>query len=190
MVGLSAANQQVRKRFRRSDWLDLGLAALGEAGPSGLTIDALCARAKKTRGSFYAHFESVEEFLTALAGHWRQLFTRALIEEADTRPRAGARLDHLNQLAVRLDARIEQGMRKLAAIEPQVAAVCAEVDQQRTDYLARLYQQTEKFSTGDALTLARIEYGAFVGLQQTMPNATPSQLRALYQGFLRLTGRS
>lgn len=55
------------RRFRRGDWLALGLAALAEQGPAGLTIEALCRRADKTKGSFYAHFPAIETYLSALA---------------------------------------------------------------------------------------------------------------------------
>ena len=49
-------------RFSRTDWLALGLAALAEDGPLGLTIAALCRRAGKTKGSFYAHFPAIEAY--------------------------------------------------------------------------------------------------------------------------------
>ena len=177
------------KRFARKDWLQLGLAALAEAGPAGLTVEALCARAGKTRGSFYSHFAGTEDFLGALAGHWRETFTEALIAAANRQGRPGARLDHLNQLAVRLDPRIEQGMRKLAAANAGVAHVCADADARRIAYLARLYEISGKFSRADAQALARIEYAAFVGFQQIAPDAGAAELRQVYQDFMKLTGR-
>ena len=178
-----------RPRFARRDWLELGLAALAEAGPAGVTLEALCARAGKTRGSFYAHFAGIEAFLAALAGHWRELFTEALIIAAEEKPRPAAKLDHLNHLAVRLDPRIEQGMRRLSAFDEGVAGICRAVDARRTAYLSALYRASGRYTGEEAEALARIEYAAFVGMQQTMPGASPEELLATYRAFLRLTGR-
>lgn len=177
-------------RLSQQDWLRLGLDSLREKGLAGMTIEALCQRAGKTRGSFYAHFDGIDQFLAALARHWRQEFTQVLIDQANLRRKPAERLDHLNQLAVRLDRDIEQGMRRLASVDSGVAAVCADVDQRRTDYLAGLYEASGKYGRDDARILAQIEYAAFVGLQQIIPHASAAQMRNMYQGFLRLTGRS
>jgi len=130
------------------------------------------------------------EFLARLAGHWRQTFTEDLIASAGKSGPPSARLDHLNRLAVRLDGRIEQGIRRLAASEPAVALVLAETDERRVAWLAQMYEASGRYDAKDALALARIEYAAFTGLQQIMPNASPQDLRALYQDFMRLTGRA
>lgn len=189
-MAMNADARKKPRRFARRDWLELGLEALGTDGPASLTVEALCERAGKTRGSFYSHFEGTGDFLKDLADHWRQTFTEAPIAATGTHAKAGVRLDHLNQLAVRLDPRIEQGMRKLAANDAGVARICVEADRRRMDFLAGLYEQSGKFAPADARMLARIEYAAFVGLQQIAPDAPPAQMRKLYQGFLRLTGRA
>lgn len=178
-----------RPRFSQGDWLELGLAALAEAGPAGVTLEALCARAGKTRGSFYAHFAGIEAFLAALAERWREFFTEALIVAAERQPRPAVKLDHLNRLAVRLDPRIEQGMRRLSALDEGVAAVCRAVDARRIGYLADLYRASGRYSDEEAQALARVEYAAFVGFQQIMPEAGSEALLATYRSFLTLTGR-
>jgi AcrR family transcriptional regulator len=176
-------------RFTRSDWLAVGLAVLGREGPDALVLEALCQRARRTRGSFYHHFDSIDEFIAELAAHWRQTHTLDLIAKADGRRTPRERLDHLNSLAVALDPRIEQGVRRLAARHAAVEAVCHTVDAERVAYLARLYEASGRYSSAQALALARIEYAAFVGLQIVAPDARPKELRALYESFLALTGR-
>lgn len=188
-MALMSKDETRPRRFSRTHWLELGLEALAHNGPAGLTVEALCERAKKTRGSFYSHFEGTEDFLKSLADHWRETFTDMLIKASNAQGKAAARLDHLNQLAARLDPRIEQGIRKLASSDDGVAQVCALVDQRRMDFLAGLYELSGRFDAADARMLARIEYAAFVGFQQIAPDAPPSQMRDMYQGFMRLTGR-
>lgn len=179
----------MKRRFARGDWLTLGLAALAEAGPEALTIEALCARAGRTRGSFYHHFETIEAYLAALAEHWREQYTEEVIRRAETRGNAARKLDHLNTLAADLDARVEQGMRRLAAGDERVRATCRAVDARRIAYLAGLYEQSGRYSAHEAEALARIEYAAFIGFQVIAPDTPRAELRANYDALLRLTGR-
>ncbi|WP_172448586.1 TetR/AcrR family transcriptional regulator [Caulobacter mirabilis] len=178
------------RRFTTADWLGLGLAALAEAGPPALTIEALCQRAGKTKGSFYAHFAGSEAYLAALAEHWRERHTRRLVEAARAEDRADAQLSALDQLALRLDERVEQGMRRLAAVDETVRRVCAEVDRERIAYLAELHQVSGRFDAADAQALARLEYAAFVGFQQIDTGAGEAGAAASYALFLKLTGRA
>jgi AcrR family transcriptional regulator len=174
------------QRFRRSDWLALGLTALAEQGPAGLTIEALCRRAGKTKGSFYAHFPAIEAYLVALAGHWRETHTHRLMQEADKDGPAPDRLVALDRMALALDVRIEQGMRRLAQLDPGVAATCAEVDRERVGYLEKLHGESGRFTPPEALALARMEYAAFIGFQQLNLGLSPQDLHDCYGTFMRL----
>jgi AcrR family transcriptional regulator len=177
------------QRFRRSDWLALGLAALAEQGPAGLTIEALCRRAGKTKGSFYAHFPAIETYLVALAGHWRETHTHRLMQEVDKGGPAPDRLVALDRMALALDVRIEQGMRRLAQFDPGVAAICAEVDGERVAYLEKLHGESGRFTSLEALALARMEYAAFIGFQQLDLGLSPQDLHDCYGTFMRLLTR-
>lgn len=174
------------RRFRRGDWLALGLAALAEQGPAGLTIEALCRRACKTKGSFYAHFPAVEAYLSALAGHWRETHTHRLMQEIDKGVPAQERLIALDRMALALDVRIEQGMRRLAQLDAGVAAICAEVDRERIGYLEKLHGENGRFTSQEALALARIEYAAFIGFQQLDLGLSPQDLHDCYSTLMRL----
>lgn len=176
-------------RFRRADWLALGLSALAEQGPAGLTIEALCRRAGKTKGSFYAHFPAIEAYLAALAGHWRETHTHRLMQETDKGGPAQERLIALDRMALALDVRIEQGMRRLAQLDPGVAATCAEVDRERIGHLETLHGESGRFTPQEALALARVEYAAYVGFQQLDLGLSPQELHDCYGTFMRLLVR-
>jgi len=177
------------KRLTKPGWLDYGLAAMAEQGPGGLTVEAMCERAQKTRGSFYHHFDSAGDFQKQLLLWWEKTYTQDLIAKVDRLGQPGKKLDHLNQLAAHLDPGIEQAFRRLAARSSDAALTCRRVDDTRIAYLAGLYARTPRFSPGDAQMLARIEYAAWVGFQLVAPDATPDEMLEMYQGFLKLTGR-
>ncbi len=176
-------------RFNRADWLELGLAALAESGPGGLTIEALCRRAGKTKGSFYAHFDAIEGYCAALASHWRESYTLRLMQEADKGGAPRQKLAALDRLAAALDHGVEQGMRRLGHLVAEVATACAEVDRERIAYLAELHAGTGRFAPAEALALARFEYAAFIGFQQLDIGLSPGDLDAGYRLFQRLLDR-
>lgn len=167
------------KRFSQADWISLGLKTLAEEGPPGVTIDALCARANKTKGSFYSHFSTVGEFTKKLAETWREQNTEKLIAQA------GQSRSALDAQALELDHSLEREMRRLAAVDEAVASISAEVDARRIDFLAALYRS--RFDEADSLALARMEYGLFV-MYQTGVGGTEGEFADSYQRFLRIVG--
>lgn len=180
-----------RKQARVSAqyWIDVAAKALSKRGPDALTIDAMCRATGKTKGSFYAHFDNHDAFLAALAAYWRENATEAVIRSVDSAA-SNRRLSLLNTLAVRVDSRLDQGMRSLAGVSQLVAEAVADVDKTRTAYLAGLYRAAGGYSDSEARDLAAIEYAAYVGLQQIKPKRGPRELERLYAAFTKLISRS
>ncbi|MCC2112694.1 MAG: TetR family transcriptional regulator [Hyphomicrobiales bacterium] len=175
-------------RFTKTDWFDQGLVALAELGPEGLTIDALCARAGRTRGSFYHHFETMETYRTGLGDHWRQRHTENIIEKTEGRLKPSERWTALRALAMALDPATEQGMRRLAAVDANVREICRAVDARRIAYLSALYEQSGRFDRKTAAALARLEYAAFVGFQVIAPDAGDADLQDIWQRMSEIVG--
>lgn len=170
-------------------WVDVAVKALSEDGPDALTIDALCQRTEKTKGSFYAHFDNYDAFMAALAAYWRESNADAVMRAVEGEASLGDRLALLNHLAVRLDVKLDLGMRRLADRSQLIREAVAEVDRARVSYLAGLYQAIANYSEQEASDLATIEYAAYVGLQQIDPAREPYELDRLYNVFVRLTSR-
>ena len=177
-------------RLTKQGWLDIGMVAMSETGPDGLTIDAICARAGKTRGSFYHHFKSTDIYLNELVLWWKKCFTLDVIEKTEKHTKPSGKHDNLNQLAAHLDPKAEQAFRQLAARDKHAAQIVREVDDIRIAYLTRLYQHSSLYDDAQAAIIAKTEYAAWVGFQLIEPDASPAQMLEMYQGFLALTGRA
>ena len=177
------------KHIKKTDWLEAGMKALAEVGPPGLTVEAMCKRVGKTRGSYYHHFRSGDDFLEQLLGWWLKSYTHDLIEKAEKFSAHNDKLDHLNHLAAHLDPAIEHAFRRLAASNETAARTCKLVDDTRIAYLAGLYGQSSRLSTAQAHMLAKIEYAAWVGFQLIAPDAKPTEMLEMYDAFLEMTGR-
>jgi AcrR family transcriptional regulator len=176
-------------RISAQFWLDIAIDNLCEHGPDALTIEALCRKANRTKGSFYAHFHNYEAFLLALVALWRTRNTEAVIQGADEMATPQDRLAVLNHLVLRLDPRLGERMRELADRYPFIAAAIIAVDEERVAYLAGLYMAADTMSDSDARDLATIEYATYVGLLRMGPPRDLAEMERLYQAFLRLTGR-
>ena len=182
----ASASVNMMKRFSQQDWLDAGLSALSEGGVGAVTIDALCRRVGKTKGSFYSHFPTMSDFIRQLGERWRQTNTDMLID-ASERAKPEERRAVLNQLAMSLDHGLQREFRRLAAGDHVAAEVLHDVDDRRIEFLAESYRATGVFNDDDALALARVEYAMFLGYQNHMEHRH-DEFADSYQRFLRIIG--
>ncbi|MEP5730429.1 MAG: TetR/AcrR family transcriptional regulator [Sulfitobacter sp.] len=154
-----------RKRFRREDWLELGLNRLGEGGPEVLKIHDLCAAAGRTIGSFYHHFKDMDVFLNELGKYWRKTHTDNVIQTVNALDNPNDQASRLAAIASQLNTLSDLGMRRLGEHRPDIQMLVTQVDQERIRYLADMYQRRFDVPYDDARTLAELEYAAFVGTQ-------------------------
>jgi AcrR family transcriptional regulator len=161
---------KVKPRFRREDWIELGLSLLAEHGPDALTIERLTEAAAKTRGSFYHHFVDHRAFLAALGEHWLER-DGAIIAQAEAALRTGERRETLARKTADIDHPLERALRRLAAGEPVIAEAVARSDERRIAYLVRLFRSELGLDAAEALARARVQHAFFVGAQMVFPDA-------------------
>jgi AcrR family transcriptional regulator len=178
----------LKKRFGKSDWLDLGLRQLADKGPAGLTVEALCETAKRTRGSFYHHFVDHGAFVEALMQSWKQRHTLDVADRTLAQEQA-ARAQTLSSLANCLDHGLERAVRQFAQTNPAVQEIVRDVDELRTGFVAGLYRQ-QGLDPALADEIARIEYAAFVGSQIVWPDMPAADRMALDRRFAGLVARA
>jgi AcrR family transcriptional regulator len=146
----------------REDWLDAGLALLASDGRWALTLERLCARLARTKGSFYHHFADMQGYQRELLARWRDRHTEAMIEDSRTAGDPRARGERLREQVAAADLRVERAIRAWAEVEPDARAALDEVDARRLAYLTEL-ARSRVADPARALVVARLEYAAFVG---------------------------
>ncbi len=154
-----------RKRFRREDWLDLGLEQLGRGGPEALKVHDLCAQAERTIGSFYHHFKDINMYITELGQHWHRTHTQDVIETVDALDDPDNQAKRLGAVASQLKTSVDLGVRRLAEQRQDISDLVAQVDAERVRYLQGIYARRFHIPETEAKTLAELEYAAFVGTQ-------------------------
>lgn len=126
-------------RAARERFLDAGLRVLADRGHAGLKLAAVCAEAETTTGSFYHAFGSWADYTSALIRYWRQTRSDQLIARVREIPGARDRLLALVDVGLELPHASEAAIRVWAAHDPEVHAIQAEVDAERTRFIADSY---------------------------------------------------
>lgn len=167
-------------RMSREDWIEAGFTVLVEEGDGALTVDALCTRLQRSKGSFYHHFQGRPGYVEALLAAWESATTDRLIEAGHAPVPVAQRLRALNRQASELgNARLERAIRAWAAREPLARTVQDRVDRRRLAFLEELC--VERMGPGHpALRMARVFQLAFVGAQHLDP---PLEGEELYRTF-------
>ena len=164
----------------RQDWIDEGFHILVDEGDGALTVDALCGRLGRSKGSFYHHFGGRPGYVYALLETWERQATDRLIETGHSDAPVEDRLRAVNRQASELrNARLERAIRGWAAREPLAGKVQDRVDRRRLAFLEELC--AERMGEGPpAKLLARVFQLAFVGAQHLDP---PLEGEELYRTF-------
>lgn len=171
---------RAKQRFKRQDWIDLGLDMAAQESPDAMTLEAVCAAANKTRGSFYHHFPAHADFLEAVAERWLQRDTEDVIAANTADGSLGDRLHRLNEMTAALDPRLERGIRQLAAAYPALARYVRIADDRRRAHICALYAGAGAADPDTAERLAALIYAAFVGFAFVEPDASPARRAALF----------
>jgi len=165
-------------RFRKKNWLELGQSLLKTEGPAALTIERMTEHAGKTRGSFYHHFESRDAFLSALVEDWQASSLSALAKRLEGAESLDAKRAIMRNVSMEWDSGFERQLRFLAAQEPMVARLLAQVDDLRIAGLTSMIQllQPEIEAPG---AYAFVQYAAIVGGQMILTSADDPRLPAI-----------
>ena len=175
-------------RLKREDWLNEGLKLLGQEGPAGLTIDALLARLKVTKGSFYHHFANRGAFSMALLAYWEAQWTQGIIDDSLEADGDAGRVAKLIDLVhERKITGLEIAIRAWAQKDPSVREFQERVDATRRGFCVRLcWPFTADEPQADLW--GGMMHAMHIGVQQTVPPVSMAQTRALFAELSTLMG--
>lgn len=123
-------------RKTKADWTDAGLRALESQGHVALKAQPLAEILGVTRGSFYWHFKSLDDFHSAVLLHWRARKYEEIVESVSRE--GGERLRNLLDRALAEPSRLEVAVRSWALVNAEAARMVDEVDRRRTTFIADL----------------------------------------------------
>lgn len=169
-------------RLGTEDWLDMGLRVLAQKGYANLRLEYLCGELQVTRGSFYHHFQDINDYIDQLMAYWEKNSIAIMQKAGETE---GSPLDKLNQLqraVFKIPAKLEVVIRAWATFNPTVLEYIRKIDRRRIKFITGLYEETG-VSRQQAETTARIEYATYIGVQNLYFMESPKKAEALYREF-------
>ena len=177
------------KKISKDEWLKAGMNALGLHGEEAIRIDKMCAELNVSKGSFYHHFQNIENFVVSLMTFWEKENTIDIIDSAEEESSFEEKTEKLNTIVIGKDHLVEVRIRSWAVRDPKVKLFVDKVDGQRIEYLKSLYLQSGA-SEEKAFNLARLEYAAFIGMQHLFKDLPASEKQDLSQLFQQLLKQS
>lgn len=149
-----------RQRLSRQLWIEAGLKALAEKGPSALAAEPLARTLGTTKGSFYWHFKDVPDLQRHVIKAWQ---AHALAQVVDALEQEGSAEERLRQFGrLVLTSKNDKAIRSWAHSDRSVAKSVALVDSERLKYITSLMRQMGLANEG----FARSCLAALIGLPE------------------------
>lgn len=174
-------------RLSVETWLEAGYALLAEDGVRALKVDRLCQQAGVTRGSFYWHFEDMEDYRAQLVESWNTFLDKdrqSLAEFEALPPR-----ERLSAMMLALVSpqhwMLERAMREWARTDPVAAANVRAADRRVLRTVTKAYADYG-FGPGDAKLRAELTFAAGIGLLHLAGSAAEAKKAAQHERLLDL----
>ncbi|WP_054815035.1 TetR/AcrR family transcriptional regulator [Nocardia arizonensis] len=166
-------------KYTTADYFDRAMEVLEESGFPALTAAGLCSTMGVTRGSFYHHFESFDDFVEKFLEHWETRYTTELIARSISTDFA-EQIRLQSAFAIGLPHNAEAALRAWASVDPRVADVQRRVDAVRHEGLAASLRD-HGTSPDKADLYATIALTTLVGMQVTTRPFEPAKLEKVYE---------
>jgi AcrR family transcriptional regulator len=130
-------------KLGRESWLRAALEALADGGPGEIRAVRLARRLGVTTGSFYWHFERLDDFRSALLEYWKDDVIVGLIREArEASPDPDQVLPELRRRILESGAhRYDVAMRKWAQTDRLVEDTVRAADALRATFLVEEFRK-------------------------------------------------
>lgn len=169
-------------RLSKEDWLEEGFRLLSQFAQNKLRIAFLCERLGVTRGSFYHHFESIDNYVEELMRAWEKQNTLDAIEVAQVGKSPMESMELLNREVVQANQKVEAAIRSWSFYHAVVREHLERVDHTRLAFLSNIFQQLG-MEESTARKHAQLDYAVLIGIQQLYPDIRPEEMEALWEVY-------
>ncbi|HEY1829687.1 MAG TPA: TetR/AcrR family transcriptional regulator [Acidimicrobiales bacterium] len=153
------------RRRSPQDFFDGAIEVLESDGFIALTAAGLCDRMGITRGSFYHHFASFDDFVDRLLGYWEERYTTTPVADVEATEGDDAKREQQLRFAQLLPHGAEAAIRAWSAVNPRVAAAQRQVDTSRRESTADQMRR-HGLSDADATVFADLAVASLIGMEQ------------------------
>lgn len=170
------------ERLDKNSWLLEGFKTLDAEGFSRITIDNLCEKQKRSKGSFYYHFKNIDGYIEELMKYWVQEYTVTPIKTAEINKTPALIYKALADMVFKSPYKVERVIRAWGYSNPVIREYVNKVDKIRIDYMVALKKEAGS-DEKTAYNSAVLEFAILIGIQQLYPDMTEKELAKVYQMY-------
>lgn len=164
--------------IRREDWIRTALKVLHKEGHQEITPARLARRLEVTRGSFYHHFNSVDDFTDAIVERWETQGIEAGFRDATLKGQTPlGQLKHMTEFIWTRSFHLELAMRAWGLANPRVAGHLARIDTGRRQRVADLMALHFGGNRERGEQTADLLFYSFIGSLCSFPRPSSKQLQ-------------
>ncbi len=171
----------------KGDWLEHGLRVLDGGGVSALTIDGLAAEMGLTKGSFYHHFQGIQQYKYELATHWVKLQLGAIPLLPKKSTRRMEALDAWVETLILQEGSAEQAVRTWGLQDEMVRSQLAGVDAARRLFVESVFKPLIG-DKGQPRLMADLLLAILSGSLDEVAGSSRDRALELYTEYKRLYG--
>lgn len=135
-------DKQSKSRLNKREWLEKAMDVLSKEGGARLSIEVLARRLHLSKGSFYWHFESREDFVRQLLDHWHERNTINVTQHVGISGLPEERFRKLIAFVIESGAaRYDMAMRSWAIQEPAIRPLVRRTDVFRQNFVRSLLEE-------------------------------------------------
>jgi AcrR family transcriptional regulator len=167
-------------RRRPLDFFAVALELLEAEGFLAVTAAGLCDRMGVTRGSFYHHFSSIDDFVDRLLEHWEERYTTNPVASVAATEGDEVRREEQLRYAQLLPHGAEAAIRVWSGVNSRVAAAQQRVDRARRSSTAEHLRQLG-LNNEDATDYADLAVASLIGMEMLDRPANVTQILRVLQ---------
>ena len=137
------ANMKKNARLNKDEWLERSLTQLAQ-NKGNFNIEELVKQLGVTKGSFYWHFKSRNDFIHTLLDYWEISSTQSVFIEMEKYCNADAEnrlLQLMRLLRNKAVCQHDIAMRNMATLNKEAAAKVLKVDEMRLHFVNGLFRE-------------------------------------------------
>ena len=173
-------------RISKEDWISRGLDVLSKEGYHAIRIDWLCSKFRITKGSFYHHFESLEDYERQLLKFWEKRTLQGLEDVISVSQSAESKLNSMIEWVFSFSGTLELSLRAWALHNKQVKKLLVTMETKRINMVTQMYAEIG-LPKKEARELAELGHATWVGIQTCNIEGVinPSRCRQLINEMVR-----
>jgi AcrR family transcriptional regulator len=172
-------------RLTKIDWYKKGLQVLSTKGYSNLRLEYLCEQLEVTRGSFYHHFEDLNEFVDKMMEYWEEYSNSIMDGVANSEGSPEDKLNKLQKDVFDISGKLEVIIRAWATFNKTVLKYVRRIDRKRIAFITELHIK-QGYAKDTAELTAKLEYATYIGVQNLYFMESKKEAESLYGEFERV----